>query len=118
MNGDIVQYTHEHYFCAHCQKELTGDDLTTSWRCRTCSPSVIIHAEDWKGRRQSLRRLPVSEIKKDRSVVVPDGGFDYIYSVIENRCKDGVCELALKGYRKMRYDASRIIELIEGTWEK
>ncbi len=63
-------------------------------------------------------RLPVSEIEKDWNVVVPNGGFDYIYQVIAKRRDGEFCELALKGYKKLRYEADFIIESIEGTWDR
>lgn len=118
MRSPLIQYKHEHYFCSRCQKEIPADAVSSSWQCGFCSVPVFIYAEDGKCRRHTLRRFPVSEIEKDWNVVVPNGGFDYIYQVIAKRRDGEFCELALKGYKKLRYEADFIIESIEGTWDR
>jgi DNA-directed RNA polymerase subunit RPC12/RpoP len=113
-----IRYPVESYRCPRCQRELPRDGISDDWKCLACSVSVMVYAQDGSGRRQVVRRISARDLREEMIVVLPTGGFEHVYPVIEVRPQGGSLAVALRGYRIKHYDPVTIVECVEGTWGK
>ena len=111
-----ILYQHEHYKCPSCARDLSADDISDSWKCKACMGTVVVYAEDYKGRRQVLNRLSPSELREEFHVVIPGAGFEHVYPVISVTEQNGSFRVALRGYRTMQFTADSLFECVVEAW--
>lgn len=106
-----TRFSHEHYVCPSCHKNLTESQVKKNWKCPDCNEILSIYTTDDN---HVYQRKMGQDINKYDSVKLPS--YKDSYAVLDVRYQNGKYHVALKDYRIISLDKKSWLNCIWGSW--